>query len=699
MLRARFRVTAALACTFVLVTSAVEAPSLRARQLATTQQRPRFESTVSRVRVNVIVTDREGRFVDDLRAEDFAVFEDGERHEVLELQLIDLAAGEVRSLLAEAGADDPGAGGPPGSAFGRPAAGAVATVAPPAAGDAPSAAGVPPPASDANQVAATYGAIIFLIDFKGIDHTTKLHFTNQWDRYLDTRDATAVPQAVYLIDQVGRLQEILPLTGDMDRVRAAQQTIEGTPLTRASVLPEGPEALASFEEHDRSVYSLRLLRHFCDALATRPGRTALVWVSPGVTLKGPMPSDSRGLPRLPASRYEPQARILRLQRELHAAANSANVSIYAVDPSRLIDVLGISNPRQELGNSLRHAAAETGGKHFIAWADFGEVVEEIQQDSGRYYLLSYPGPVPGGDGRYHEIRVEVNRPGVSIRSKEGYIDYSEEERRSRFVSAALMLPGSVNDLSVAAEVFRGAPGGDLTDVMVAVATDGKDLQIGSGDTGEPIQRIEVHGAVLDEDHDMEVVAEMHREVTEALPGAQPAPERWLRSKGEWTLRAGHYDLRVMVLDTVSGRIGTTQVAIEIPKVDGDAWSAGDVVLVDTPGGAEPVPIVQGQADAGANVTAFIEVRGGQQPILSGRLRLASTSGPEGSAGRSRGSGAQVASGAEVFAQPMRREGPLHRGSLQLPPLPAGEYVLELHVDDAPAAAEHRVEIPLHVREP
>ena len=157
MLRARFRVTAALACTFVLVTSAVEAPSLRARQLATTQQRPRFESTVSRVRVNVIVTDREGRFVDDLRAEDFAVFEDAERREVLELQLIDLAAGEVRSLLAEAGAGAASAGGPPGSAFGRPAAGAVATVAPPAAGDAPFAAGVPPPASDTNQVAATYG--------------------------------------------------------------------------------------------------------------------------------------------------------------------------------------------------------------------------------------------------------------------------------------------------------------------------------------------------------------------------------------------------------------------------------------------------------------------------------------------------------------------------------------------------------------
>jgi hypothetical protein len=305
-----------------------------------------------------------------------------------------------------------------------------------------------------------------------------------------------------------------------------------------------------------------------------------------------MPSDSRGLSRLPASRYEPQARILRLQRELHAAANSANVSIYAVDPSRLIDVSGISNPRQELGNSLRHAAAETGGKHFIAWADFGEVVEEIQQDSGRYYLLSYPGPAPGGDGRYHEIRVEVNRPGVSIRSKEGYMDYPEEERRSRFVSAALMLPGSVNDLPIAAEMFRGAPGGDLTDVMVAVATDGKDLQIGSDDTGGPIQRIEVHGAVLDEDHDMEVVAEMHREVTEALPGAQAAPQRWLRSKQEWTLRAGRYDLRVMVLDTVSGRIGTTQVAIEIPKVDGDAWSTGDVLLVETPAGAEPVPIVR-----------------------------------------------------------------------------------------------------------
>lgn len=614
------------------------------------QQRPRFDSTISRVRVNVVVTDREGRFVSDLSAGDFTVFEDGEPREVLDVQLVDLVAGDVIPLASPAAAADP------------PAA----------------------PTPDLAPAASDYSAMVFLIDFKGLDRTTKLHFAEQWERFLDARNSTTVPQAVYLIDQVGRLREILPLTSDIQRVRAAQQAVEATPLTRAGVLNSGNQTVTDFEEHDRSVYSLRLLGQFCEALAARPGRTALVWVSPGVTLKGPMNRDRQG--RLPAGRYEPHQRILRLQEELYAAANSANVSIYAIDPSRRSDLGGPGSDRDELGNSLRHAAAETGGKHYIGWADFGEVVEQIEADSGRYYLLTYPGPVPGGDGRYHAIRVEVDRPDVTVRSKEGYTDYSEEERRSRFVSAALMLPGTVDDIPVAAEVFRGAPGGDRTDALVAVAIDAGALGVGAGDDGERIQRVEVHGVLLDKEREVEVAAEMHRQVTETLEATSMVPTASLLSKQEWQLPPGHYDLRIKVLDTVSRRVGTTKLAVEIPEIDNDSWSVGDVVLSEIGDDGDLVPIVQGRVEVGTAVVAFVEVRGGRRPVVSGRLRLSAEGRP---------SAAPVA-GAELFAQPLRRDEALHRGTLPLPPLEPGDYVLELLVEDAVAEQTHTIELPLHV---
>ena len=48
---------------------------------------------MSLVRVDVIVRDGDGGFVDDLTAADFRIFEDGDEQEILGLQFVDLPAG------------------------------------------------------------------------------------------------------------------------------------------------------------------------------------------------------------------------------------------------------------------------------------------------------------------------------------------------------------------------------------------------------------------------------------------------------------------------------------------------------------------------------------------------------------------------------------------------------------------------------
>jgi VWFA-related protein len=648
------------------VTVAATAPGANAA--ASSQQRPRFEASVNRVRVNVIVTDGEGRFVDDLNAEDFRVYEDGELREGIEVQLVDLSAGMVTPLRTTLSTEEPATSPRP-----------VAT----------------PDAADNDVVVERFGAVVFFIDLTGIDHVTKLHFNDRWEQYLESKSAITVPTAVYLVDQAGILTEIAPLTTNIDELRAAQQSVDAQPLTRSyfgSALPSiatppgggapaGGDATARFDaftEYDRSFYTFSLLAQFCDALATRAGRTAVVWVSRGVTLRGTF--QDRG--------YEPNSTLLRLQRELHEAANSANVSIYGVDPRRYIDLLGgdasatrAGSRGDEIGNTLRAAAAETGGRHFIAWADFGEVVDEIETDSSRYYLLTYPVPDNRGDGSYHEIRVEVARPDVSVRANEGYTDHSEEERRSRFVSAALTLPGTVNDIPVSAEVFRGAADGDRTEVIVAVAIDGEPLGIQNDDDGEPMQRVEVHGVLLDTDDDMAVVEEMSRQVTEGIEDEMGATNDWLLSKQEWELRPGSYDLRVMAIDDATGAVGTAQLDVEIPDIEEDAWHVGDVMLIETRDDETSLPVVQGRVRADSTVVAAIEVRGGRQPVADGWVR-----GVDQPAGE----------GASLIPLPLRRERGGHRGTILLPPLTPGEYVLELRVADAAPEREHLVETALHV---
>ena len=200
----------------VLLGPAIAAALLGANAGAGLQQRPRFEARVNRVRVNVIVTDSEGGFVADLRAEDFLVYEDGELREGIDVQLVDLSAGVVTPLSTALSTGEPVSGRRP--------------VEPGAAPDAP----------HHDAVAKRFGAVVFFIDFTGLDHITKLHFNERWEKYLETKTAITVPTAVYLIDEAGILTEIAPLTTDIDELRAAQQSVDATPLTRnyfGSALP------------------------------------------------------------------------------------------------------------------------------------------------------------------------------------------------------------------------------------------------------------------------------------------------------------------------------------------------------------------------------------------------------------------------------------------------------------------------------
>lgn len=525
-----------------------------AQQPQSQVQHPGFGATLDRVRVDVIVTDAEGHFVADLRPQDFVVYEDGVRQEVRSLQLIDLVARRVTELGPDAllGHDVSG--------------GDVART------------GI---TDEAIQPSA-FGAIVYLIDFPGLDHRIKLSFVEAWESLLARTETFNLPQAVYLVDNVGRLREVAPLSMDVEALRQAVREVGETGLTIAPGSAGGGGG-PGLGWRARTQFTLELLRQFADALAARPGRTALVWVSVGVSLRNPR-----------SRMYSPHQGMLDLQLEMHHAANTSNVSIYAVDPSRWIDFLGpgffnmestapralpsadsppgradirAGSGRDDLGNSLRAAAEATGGRAFILQAYLDEVLQTIEEESSRYYLLTYAAPPPNGDGEYHEIRVEVSRPDVEVRSRSGYVDYSGEERRSRFVSAALSQPGTIADLPITVGCEVIGPDGDLVTVETTLHVDARELSVRRTAAGQREVALEVHAAVLDDDLDL--IDELHDEqvwigARAGTAAARTSPDL-VTYRHRWRLEPGEYDLRIMAQDPVSGRVGATSVPFTVPK--------------------------------------------------------------------------------------------------------------------------------------
>ena len=332
-----------------------------------TQQRPTFGATVARVRVDVIVTDDDGHFVLDLRPEDFVLYEDEVEQQILGVQVVDLMGGSVATLT------DAGAPGDLSAGMAEaPAPGETTTpVAPFMAGE--------------------FGAVIYLIDFPGLDRRHKDRFAAAWQEQLAQTESLRTPRAVYMIDEVGNLQELAPLSRDVRRLREAVAELQAAPLTRFGIQAELSRTADSLMALDRSgmaVYdsatmseltaieaesrgqamrTFDMLTQFCNALSVRRGRTALVWVSseiqiteagPGRALmaayvdsKVQPPGDSpaagvqESMRRAGSEHFPnmaPDAQVMERRRRLHEAANSSNVSIYTVDPLPLRELRQIA---------------------------------------------------------------------------------------------------------------------------------------------------------------------------------------------------------------------------------------------------------------------------------------------------------------------------------------------------------------------
>jgi len=683
--------------------SAVLAAAIAVAPGASALQRQRFEATVSRVRVDVIVRDGDGDFIDDLGAADFRIFEDGREQQILGVKLVDLPGG----VLVDRSRD---------AAVPARAASRTTTLA----------ADPDPSAGSPNERSSDFGAMVFVVDFQGLDFRNKLRFTEAWEKLLAETEGLQVPRAVYLIDQVGRLEELAPLTQDPEILLAAAEEVGDRSNVNKSLRDQlledtqpGDEMLRRYRERDRAIYTYDLLTQFAEGLSARPGRTALVWVSAGVTLMYGNAYSTAGTTGRTTFAGSPNPMILQRQRAFHRAANSANVSVYTVDPTPRIEVaLGMADVRRTtapaaggsyvdtigddleldaMRNSLRLAARDTGGRAFIAWGDLTEVLREIEEDTGRYYLLTYAAPAPEGDGDYHDIRVEVRRDDVDIRARAGYFDYAAHDRRDRFVSAALSLPGTVADLPLRAQVTRTWTPEGTANVLLTVAIDAGEVGLRI-DADGTFAELEIHAAVLDEW--LELKGEHHGTVqrrlrpvvppgTIALPIMPSLPRlrsgEFLIHRAELVLEPDEYDVRVMALDTTTGRVGSTRISLVIPDDPPTAWRTSDLLLVESDGRNNRNPVVDGRIPAYRLVSAFLEVYNAVTPVVSGAIRAVDS--PSSAFG----------DGAEIFRTPLYSDADgIHRGALLLPPLAAGTYLLELDVEDAGAGQNESFSVDLEV---
>ncbi|MDP6579709.1 MAG: VWA domain-containing protein, partial [Vicinamibacterales bacterium] len=147
--------------------------------------------------------------------------------------------------------------------------------------------------------------------------------------------------------------------------------------------------------------------------------------------------------------------------------NKNNTSLYMVDPRGLAvyeyDLsnvpIGPETDRrvlQALQDTLYVLAEETDGRAIVNRNDVGPGLAQIVRDQSAYYLLGYTSSEAPIDGKFHEIKVRVNRPDVKIRARPGYYALTEENAARVLAPPKPEIPKAV-DIALAklAEPTRG----------------------------------------------------------------------------------------------------------------------------------------------------------------------------------------------------------------------------------------------------
>lgn len=97
--------------------------------------------------------------------------------------------------------------------------------------------------------------------------------------------------------------------------------------------------------------------------------------------------------------------------------------------------------------TLEEIADETGGMYLKGEKKYENFVKELGRDLTHLYDISYMPPKREKRGGYHRIDVKVKKPGVVVRYRKGYSDFTDADIEKKNLAAAFLSPSLFKDIA------------------------------------------------------------------------------------------------------------------------------------------------------------------------------------------------------------------------------------------------------------
>lgn len=439
-------------------------PSLTSQEAAQLQKPLKHEVSVTLKLVQVYVTDKKGKPVQDLQKSDFIIYDNGQKKGITDFEK-HILTGPTTKIEQKATTEK-----------------IVATTLPPA-----------------DQVTVMSRKFFLFFDFafnnqKGINKAKEaaLHFI---DRELSPADEVGLLSYSmlkglsiheYLTTNHRKVREALgaldasAIVGRAENVeeeywRIAQEEPSGSIFYRRDDLPI--EEARQESKYQAQNFILRMTA-LAKALRYVPGQKNLILFSTGIA-NSLIYGNQVGIPQdyysfipgkggSPRSKFDPGDFVLRTQNEeMLKELSSANCAVFSFDTRESAKVPSLfTYDEQTFGQggrdiftvggwsqghvpmlkdekitglySITRLSKVTGGKYFSNIADYKNNLDQVQTMTGTYYVLGYY-ISEQWDGRYHEIKVEVNKKGYEVRAQTGYFnpkpfrEFSDLEKSSIYL--------------------------------------------------------------------------------------------------------------------------------------------------------------------------------------------------------------------------------------------------------------------------
>ena len=567
--------------------------------------------TTQLVQTDVVVMDKNEQIIGDLKLEDFEVYDNGKRQELQFLEFVSVV-------------------GP-----GRTEGSATAKVA-----------GVDTSVSRDLTARELKRVIAFVVDDVTIPRADMARARDMLSDFIDNKmvdgDLVAV---VRTIGDMGLLEQF---TSDKTILRraVAQLGVKSIPPHLAFSGPEtgrmsaqisasGEASLAGVTETvsnqnldfegpsegtnqiPRSVVALSVANQVVDALRQIPGRKNLILVSGGLPLfdlskGGSVVGDVSYIFEKFANNATRSGVVVNTMdiRGLHLAGG---VGSLAEDPGRSgllssaddvsrghIDDAGFGRGMDtaRLGDkpptellTLRELAARTGGVAVVNSNNFAGGLDKVLHRSRGYYRLAYR-PTEKFDNKFHSIDVKVRRAGARVFSAEGYVAREDKaaeatSKEQQIVNAAIS-PLAQRSLDVASELqYKFANNQAHLDINTFV--NARKLNFKRSEDGKYQTSFDVVGFVFDQVGRSRGGFSQTVNANLTEQDYQRALLSGITYSASTQVPPGYYQVRLVVREAESGRMGTVSRYFEVPDLSNKNLTMSSILLYEVTPGAQSTP--------------------------------------------------------------------------------------------------------------